>query len=206
MKIIGVTGISGSGKTAVTRLLAEMGGFAVEADLLVHALMKKGQPAYDEVIAAFGEDIINYDGEISRPDLGKLVFVDREKLSRLEEIIHPNVIAKTIELIAEAEKTCNYKFAIIDAPLLIEAGMHKMCNSCWLITADHATRLERIMARDNISKKAAENRLANRKGDEALRPFADIIIENCGDELVVLQEKVAKALKKVCPNHQNRRD
>jgi len=194
MIIIGVTGISGSGKTAVTRLMVEMGGFAIEADPIAHALMKKGQPAYNEILTAFGEDILSKDGEISRPALGKLVFEDKEKLRQLEGIIHPKVIAKTAELIAEAEQTGAYGFAIIDAPLLIEAGMHKSCHSCWLITATHETRVKRIMARDNISQEAAEKRLASRKGDEALRPYADIIIENNGDSLDELRVKVAEGL------------
>jgi len=194
MKIIGITGISGSGKTAVTRLLAEMGGFTVEADPLAHALMKKGQPAYNEILAVFGDSILDDDGEISRPTLGKLVFENKEKLLQLEGIIHPRVIAKTVELISDAEKIGAYKFAVIDAPLLIEAGMHKMCHSCWLITADQATRLKRIMARDNISEEIAKKRLTSRKGDEALKPHADIIIENNGNDLNELRKKVSEVL------------
>jgi len=196
MKIIGVTGISGSGKTVITRMLQKMGGFAIEADPLAHSLMKKGQPAFNEILAAFGEEIIGGDGEISRQELGKLVFEEREKLSRLEAIIHPKVIAKTAQLIAEAENTGQYKFAIIDAPLLIEAGMHKMCNSCWLITADHNIRLERITARDNISKEAAQKRLASRNGDEALRPHADVIIENNGNSITELREKITEVFRR----------
>ena len=195
MKIIGITGISGSGKTAAARLLAAMRGFLVEADPLAHSLMKKGQAAYNEIVEAFGDEILGEDGEISRPALGKLVFEDREKLSRLEGIIHPRVIKKTMELISQAEKTGHYSFAIIDAPLLIEAGMHKLCHSCWLITASHDTRLKRIMARDNISQEAATKRLAARKGDAALRPYADIIIENNSDSMDALREKVQEKIQ-----------
>ena len=195
MKIIGITGISGSGKTTVTGILAELGGFAVETDPLVHKLMGKGRPAYDEIMAAFGTDILGDDGEIYRPVLGRLVFGDKEKLSRLEDILHPKVAAETFSLIAEAEKTGDYKFAIIDAPLLIEANMHRNCDSCWLVTANHATRLARIIARDAITRSAAAKRLASRAGDEALKPHADVIIENNGEDLTALKEKVVKALE-----------
>ena len=194
MKIIGVTGISGSGKTLVTRILANMGGFPVEADPLAHGLMSKGQEAYNEIVAAFGEGILGEDGEISRPALGKIVFADKAKLASLEGIIHPKVAAKTAKLIADAEQTGEYRFGIIDAPLLIEAGMHTMCDSCWLITADHETRLLRIIARDGISREAAEKRLASRQGDEALRPYADVVIENNGDNLTILRGRVVEAL------------
>ena len=194
MTVIGVTGISGSGKTLVTRILAYMGGFPVEADPLAHSLMQKGRLAYEEILSAFGTYILDEQGEIHRPALGKLVFEDKEKLAVLESIIHPKVAAKTIELIAEAEKTGAYKFAIIDAPLLIEAGMHKLCNSCWLVTASHQTRLKRIMARDNITQEAAEKRLVSRSGDETLRPFADVIIENNNDDIASLEKKAQNAL------------
>ena len=196
MTIIGVTGISGSGKTMVTRILAQMGGFAVETDPLAHSLMQKGQPAYDEIIKTFGTGILNQQGEIHRPALGKLVFGNKEKLTKLESILHPKVAAKTMELIAEAKQTGRYKFAVIDAPLLIEAGMHKLCHSCWLITASHETRLARIISRDNITQEAAEKRLASRKGDEALRPYADIILDNDGISLDVLSDMVKGALER----------
>ena len=197
MKIIGVTGISGSGKTTVTRILAEMGGFAVETDPLAHALMRKGQPAYDDIVAVFGACILNDDDEIHRPALGKLVFEDKAKLAVLEGILHPRVAAETAKLIAQADTTGRYKFAIIDAPLLIEAGMHKDCDSCWLVTASHATRLARIISRDSISPEAAAKRLASRAGDDALKPHADVIIENNGEDLPALKKEVAKTLEAI---------
>jgi len=195
MTIIGVTGISGSGKTTVTRMLAQMGGYAVEADPLAHEVMQKGQPAYDEIVAAFGADILDSVGNISRPVLGRLVFDDTQKLKLLERIIHPRVIDKTAALIAQAEASGKYKFAIIDAPLLIEAGMHKVCNAVWLVAANHEVKLSRIMLRDSITKDAAEKRLASRKGEDALIPYASTVIENNGDDLEVLRSQVLRALE-----------
>ena len=197
MITIGVTGISGSGKTTVTRILAEKGGYAVEADRLAHQLMQKDQPAYKDIVAVFGMGILDSEGEISRPALGKIVFEDKKKLAELESILHPKVKAKTNELIAQAKVSGQYKFAIIDAPLLIEAGMHKDCHSCWLVTASNEIRLARIMARDNITQEAAEKRLRNRAGDDALRPYADTIIENNSDCLTTLQQQVTEALEQV---------
>ncbi|MCL2362833.1 MAG: dephospho-CoA kinase [Defluviitaleaceae bacterium] len=197
MKIIGITGISGSGKTVAAAILAKMGAFVVEADSLAHSLMEKGCEAYDEIVSAFGVEILDGSGEIHRPSLGKLVFEDGDRLRLLEGIIHPRVIEKTNELIANATESGIYSFAVIDAPLLIEAGMHKMCDSTWLITASHETRLARIMARDNLTKEAAEKRLASRKGDEFLQPHVDIVIENDDENIEKLQKKLNNSLKRL---------
>jgi len=197
MIVIGVTGISGSGKTVVTRMLAEMGGYAIETDPMAHGLMRKGCQAFYEIVDAFGVDILDANGRIHRPALGAMVFRDKTKLALLESIIHPKVAFETTTLLRQAEFAGTYNFAIIDAPLLIEAGMHKMCDSCWLITANHETRLSRIIARDEIPTEAAEKRLSSRPGDEALKPYAHIVIENNTDNLVELKAKVTKALQSV---------
>jgi len=195
MMIIGITGISGSGKTQATRILSQMGGYTIEADPLAHATMKKGQQAYVEILETFGPNILYKDGEIHRPALGALVFSNKENLRKLEAIIHPKVAEKITIMLAEAKNSNLYNFAVIDAPLLIEANLHKICHSVWLITASHETRLKRIIARDNITTEAAEKRLASRPGDEALKPYADIIIENNGNSLEDLGEKIAVFLK-----------
>jgi len=197
MKIIGVTGISGSGKTTVTCMLADMGAYTVEADPLAHEVIRKSQPAYKEIVTVFGTGILDNEGEINRSALGKLVFGDKKKLAKLEHIIHPKVINLTNALINQAEASGKYKFAVIDAPLLIEAGMHKNCHSCWLITASHEARLARIMARDSISQETAEKRLSSRKGDEALKPHANIIIENNSNDPEDLRNQVVAALKAI---------
>jgi len=202
VKIIGITGISGSGKTKVAAILAKIGGYVVDADLLAHSLMKKEGAAYDEIVATFGKDILDLNKEINRAALGKVVFGNRDKLHKLEGILHPKVIQETKELISDAKQSGKYKFAIIDAPLLIEAKMHKMCDSTWLITANHEIRLKRIMIRDNISIQNAEKRLSNRKGDEELMLHADIVIEN-NVNFDELNEKVVMHLYNVIKQYGN---
>ena len=179
MKIIGVTGITGSGTSTVTKMLTEQGGFPIVADRLVHAAMKRGQPAYEKIIAEFGPHIVGEDGEINRRTLGTMVFGNHERMAALEAILHPLVLEVTQQLLNEA-RTAGYPFAIIDAPLLIESGMNHLCDSCWLVTASDETRLLRIIARDGLSHEAAQKRLASRPGDTALRPHAQVIIENDG--------------------------
>ena len=186
---IGITGISGSGTSSAAKILAEAGGFIVSADMLVHTMMLKGQPAYEEILACFGTSVIGMDDEIDRKSLGALVFGDTARLAALESIIHPRVITETRIKIAQTKAP----FAVIDAPLLIESGMHILCDSTWLITAKQDIRINRIIARDGLIRETAVRRLASRKGDDTLRPYADIIIENDGG-LDTLRDKTLASL------------
>jgi len=190
--IIGATGITGSGTSTVSAILAELGGFIIYADKLSHEVILKGQPAYEKILSAFGEDILFTNGEINRKALGTKVFGNSEKLAALESIIHPEVIAKTHELLAQAQ---GFPFAVIDAPLLIESGMYKMCKSVWLVTATDKNRLARIMSRDGIDTETATRRLKSRAGDDVLRPYADVIIENNSD-IASLREQIYAGIER----------
>ncbi|MCL2500209.1 MAG: dephospho-CoA kinase [Defluviitaleaceae bacterium] len=178
MKIIGVTGISGSGTSTAATILEELGGCVVNADTLAHEAILRGKAAYGQIVGAFGDTIIGADGEIDRKALGKIVFSHADKLAALENIIHPQVWKDSVALINEARETGRYPFAVIDAPLLIESGMHKLCDTVVLIIASDSARAERIIKRDGITPEAAVRRLAGRVGDEALKPYANFIIEN----------------------------
>jgi dephospho-CoA kinase len=176
--VIGLTGLTGSGKTTVLRLLEGYGGFPVIADDLAHEVIKNGRPAYDEIIAVFGAGILNEAGEIDRRELGDAVFGQSEKMKMLENIIHPRVIGETEKKIAAAEGI--FPFAVIDAPLLIEADMHNACDSVWLVSAPKAQRKARIIARDGLTEEAAEKRLASRQSEAGLVPHAHVVIHNDG--------------------------
>jgi len=197
LPILGVTGISGSGTSTVAKILRKRGGFIIQADKLVHQFMRQGNSVYDEIVNAFGAEILDQEGEINRSALGALVFgsENKEKLSILENIIHPSVVKKIFELVNNAALSGRYKFAVIDAPLLIESGLNKSCDMCWLVTASNETRLKRIIARDKIDIETAKKRLNSRNGDEALHPFVDVIIKNNG-EYDILRRQVISHLKK----------
>lgn len=192
--VIGVTGITGSGTSTVCAILADRGGYVAHADGIAHAAMAKNEPAYTEIVSAFGRKILGESGEINRRVLATRVFGNKADLTRLEQIIHPRVIERTRDLFEKAAKTGAHTFAVIDAPLLIESGMSKMCDSIWLITAHDETRLARIMARDNIDEPAATRRLKARNPESTLREHANIIIENNAGT-VGLRSKIETALK-----------
>jgi len=191
--IIGVTGITGSGTSTVSAILKEHGGFVINADKLAHDVMRKGEAAYEKIVSHFGTDILSSNGEVNRKALGALVFGNTKKLSILESIIHPEVIAKTHELLRH---TTGHPFSVIDAPLLIESEMHKICNSVWLITAPDDIRIKRIMSRDGIDYQTAIRRLDSRTGDDFLRRYASLVINNNAD-LASLKSEVAKCIIKM---------
>ena len=188
--VIGVTGITGSGASTVAGFLEEFGGKVISADRLAHEAQKKGQPAYDGIVALFGGEILQEDGEINRKALGKIVFGDKSKLKQLEEIVHPVVVRHIKNLVDKCDKT----FAVIDAPLLIESGLYTGCDEVWLVCTAHEERLARIMKRDGIDMTAAQMRLESRLSDNELAKKADFILYNQND-LTVLKEKVYRRIK-----------
>jgi len=193
--VIGVTGISGSGTSTVSKILDEVGGVVLSADKMVHDIMQKEGEAYYEIVKLFGDEILDEDDNINRKKLGSFVFGDdnKEKLFLLESIIHPKVtkiILRGIDYIF----SFNFNvFAVIDAPLLIESGLNKHCNRTWVVTSSYENRLKRIVKRDNISEDVARKRLSSRKGDNFLSQHADTIIENNKD-LASLRKNIFEKL------------
>lgn len=182
MRIIGLTGGIASGKSTVSNILRRLGGKIIDADALNHELMRKGGASYDEITAEFGVEILAPDGEIDRKALGAVVFADKARLKVLEEICHRHVTERTYELIAEAESEKRDKFIVIDAPLLIEANMHKICDEVWLMYCEHEERIRRLCARDGMNRAEAEKRIATQTPFEVLRPHSALILDNNGSE------------------------
>ena len=179
VRVIGLTGVTGSGTSTVAGILGGCGGFVISADKLAHDAVKKGQEAYKKIVGIFGESILLPDGEINRKALGALVFGEENKERRacLEEIIHPVVLSKIREMVSN----CESSFVVIDAPLLIESGFDKECSEVWLITASDEVRLSRIMERDGVDRLTAEKRLKSRQEEAELKKRANLVISNNGD-------------------------
>lgn len=178
--IIGITGISGSGASTAAAALGELGGLVVSADGLAREAMRKGEKAHAKIAEAFGGRMLRADGEIDRKALAALVFGEKGAGPRraLEEIVHPVVLEKIAAIMGAAGSDC--PFAVIDAPLLVESGLSKICRQVWLVKAPYAARLARITARDGIGTEAAMMRLASRQGDGELERHADRVFVNDG--------------------------
>ena len=176
-RVIAVTGGSGVGKGEVCRILACRGVEIIDTDSLSHSTILRGAtPAYDEITAEFGCGILNNDGEIDRKKLGAIVFADKAKLTVLSKIVHKYVRAQCEEIVRKSTG----KVIAIDAPALVEAGMQDMCDTIIGIFADRDLRIQRITARDGISREAAEKRINSQMPDAELRGHVDIAIDNNG--------------------------
>ena len=195
MKIIGLTGNSGSGKSTVSQIFAENGGYVIDADKIAHENIKKETPAYNEIKEAFGKEILSSDGQIDRKKLGNIVFSDSKKLNTLNEINLKYILRKiSDEIDSISKKTDSYKFIVIDAPLLIESGLNSISNEVWVVCADEKIRLDRIIKRDNIKSDYAKKRLNSQTPQEKLVPYADIVIENNNISVSELKKAVLEKL------------
>jgi dephospho-CoA kinase len=174
--IIGLTGNIATGKSAVLKMLEDLGARTIDADALVHQLMKKGTPTWQATVEDFGPDILTVEGEIDRARLGAIVFAQPVALRRLEEIVHPAVIARTKELIRQAEEAV----VVIEAIKLIEAGMHRICDALWVVTCPEEEQLARLMKQRGLSEKEARTRLAAQGSQADKLALADVIIDNGG--------------------------
>ncbi len=171
-KVIWLTGGSGSGKSMVAKFFKERGCTIIDADLISHQIMKKGTPAYKETVKAFGEGILFPDGEIDRRGLGGIIFEDSEKRAILNGITHKYIRDEIIR-----QSVGNGVF-VVDAPL---PDFGVPCDMTIVVHSDRETRIKRIMERDNIDRKYAENRIESQPLEEEYERFADIIINNLGD-------------------------
>lgn len=194
MKIIGLTGGTGSGKSAVSRYMEKREAVIVDADLVSRQIMEKGKPAYKEICAYFGTDILNADGSIFRRKLGEIVFHDEEKLAFLNKCTHCYIRVEMQKQIKEAKEKGNAKYIILDAPLLFEAKLEEICDEVWVVYADREVRAKRVMERDGITYDLAMARIANQKSWEEYKAKADVIIDNSRD-LAYLQEQIRLLLK-----------
>lgn len=181
MKVIGLTGGTGSGKSVVSRSLEAAGAVIIDADRIAHEIIEKGKPAYDEITAYYGRDILDREGNIIRRKLGEIVFHDAEKLAFLNQCTHKYIKMEVNRQIAEAKKEGTARAVILDAPLLLEAELEKVCDSVWVVYADPEVRARRVMERDGVTYDLAKARIANQKSWEEYKNAADTVIDNSGD-------------------------
>ena len=183
MRIIGLTGGTGSGKSHVGSMLKERHAYIADADVIAHEIIEKEKPAYNELVEHFGKGILDENDNIIRRKLGDIVFSDKNELEFLDECTHKYIVAEIKKLIEEiTPQTDKYSIFIIDAPLLAEAGLVDICDSVWVVYADEKVRAERIMKRDGITYEQAEKRIASQKSWEEYKAMGAVIIDNSSDD------------------------
>jgi dephospho-CoA kinase len=184
MRVIGLVGAIGAGKTEVLRLLGELGARTVAADELSREVLAPGQPALARVREAFGEGFCDATGNLQRGKLAALIFADEAARQRLDAIVHPAMTAALRDRLARWRDE-GVGVAVVESAVLDEMGARDLVDQVVLVTAPLEVRRQRLMARDGISEAEAERRLEahRRLGLEA--PMADLVVENPGgrDEL-----------------------
>ncbi|MFH1651980.1 MAG: dephospho-CoA kinase [Chloroflexota bacterium] len=179
MRIIGLTGGIGTGKSTVARFLEEMGARVIDADRVGHEALKSGGEVFRQVVAAFGEGILGEDGEIDRARLGKIVFARAADRRKLNAIIHPAMQ----EMVAAQLKTLRnqgVEAVVLDAPLLLDEGWQSLVDEVWVTTAPENTVIARTQARTRLPPEEIRARIRSQMPAAEKVKRADAVIENSG--------------------------
>ena len=179
MRVIGLTGGIASGKSLVSRQLAERGAVIIDADKVGHQAYRAGTDTFRAVVEAFGDEIVGADGEIDRKALGAKVFGDPEARQRLESIVWP-AMRRMMEEQLEELRAKGTEVAVLEAALLIEADWLPLVDEVWLVEVSPDVARERIIERNGLTPEQAESRIRAQLTNEKRRPFADLVIENNG--------------------------
>lgn len=180
MLTIGLTGGIGSGKTTVTKILAELGAPIIDADKVGHAIYAPGGPAYADMIAAFGNGILADDRTIDRSKLGPIVFTDPAALKRLNSIVHPKMYARMREMIDAMRAAGEARPIVVEAAILIEANWLPLFNEVWLIVASKERVIDRVERDRGLARVQVEARIKAQLSDDERRKHAAIVIGNDG--------------------------
>ena len=175
--VVGLTGPMGAGKSTVAAMLRELGAKVLDADAIVHDEQLRGTVGYSAIVQTFGTKVLGEDKEVDRSKLAAEVFADPSKLRRLEQILHPRVIARVLEA---RSMLPNDAVLVVEAIKLLEGELRKACDRIWVVVSPRETMIERLAAR-GIGKREAEIRLAQQLSDDQFRAAADAVIVNDGD-------------------------
>lgn len=177
MKVFGLTGKTGAGKSTVAEKLRSLGFYIIDGDKIARSITEKGKPALKELANEFGCDIIKSDGSLDRKLLASRAFKNKESTAKLNGITHPIIKAEFEKELKTAEEN-GFDFALIDAAALLESSCKDLCDKIIVVTAPEDIRLSRILKRDGITKEQALTRMKAQFHDEYYNEKADIIIRN----------------------------
>ena len=193
LRVVGVTGGIGSGKSAATDHFAELGIDIVDADLVSRQVVEPGTPALEAIAAHFGEKLLLADGQLDRRALREIVFDRAEEKQWLEQLLHPLIRSEIERQLAQSRSP----YAILVSPLLLETGQDQLVDRVLLIDAPEDLQLQRTRERDEASEASVRAIMASQMDRAARQARADDIIVNDGD-LAQLQARVRQMHEKYC--------
>ena len=188
MLVIGLIGGIGTGKSEVSRIFRELGATVIDADRVGHMGYEPHTPLWEEVVSAFGEEVVGAGGQINRKRLGEIVFSDPEARARLNAIMHPWMSKAIREKLSELQQG-GTQVAVVEAALLLEAGWDSLVHEVWLTRSPKDDVVERLCQRNNLSEKEIRARIRSQDATVGNSTRADVILENAGS-VGELREKV----------------
>ena len=187
MRVIGLTGGIGTGKSTASEYLRKQGFSIIDADRISREIVEPGTLLLKELEKNFGSGIIKDDGTLDRKALAAIVFSDKEKKSRLDGLMHGHILDEIERKISESQSG-EGRGIIVDAPLLFETGLEKKCDQVWLITADEKLRILRVCERDGMDPEEVRARIQNQMADEVKKERAHRIVDNSGSKEALLAQ------------------
>lgn len=179
MKIIGIIGGCGSGKSEISNLLKnKFNAYIINADKVAHDIFKRNNIVTEKVVKSFGKNILDDNGNINRKRLGTIVFSDKEKLKLLTDITHPYINDTIINTIDELKKNNTYNLIVLEITAVNKGEIHSIINEYWYVYCDMDIRLERLLKYRNIPTSSANKIISNQPTDSEFRKYADIVIDN----------------------------
>ncbi|MEZ5429273.1 MAG: dephospho-CoA kinase [Pyrinomonadaceae bacterium] len=177
---VGLTGSIAVGKSYVCACLAELGAHVLDADLTAREVVERGTEGLRLIVEKFGLEVLQPDGALDRAKMGGIIFADERKRQLLNSIVHPLVIAKQDDWLAEKESEDPSGIAVIDAALMIESGGHRRFDKLIVVWCDSVIQLQRLMKRNNLNEREALKRINSQMSQEEKKSYADFLIETSG--------------------------
>jgi dephospho-CoA kinase len=179
--LVGLTGGIATGKSTVSAMFRALGAEIIDADLLAREVVEPGEPAYHDVVAEFGGDVVQADGALDRKKLGAIVFADPACRKRLEQITHPAIRARFLQRLATLAASGFAGIVFFDAPVMIESGNYKNMDKLVVVATDDATQRGRLRDRDGSPVDEIERKIGSQMPVAEKAKLADYVIDNTGD-------------------------
>lgn len=198
MLLVALTGGIATGKSVVARVLKEKGCYLHSADRVAHRLMKPGRPAWHQIVAHFGPEILHADGTVNRSKLGEIIFSRRKERLFLNRLIHPLVLKKKAETVRRLERSGRYQIFVSEAALTIEAGFQGFFDKIVVVTCEPSIQLQRLVDRDGLSPRQALKKIRGQMTSTEKLKYADYIVDTTGplEDTVAKSEKLFRCLRK----------
>ena len=191
MIVIGLTGGIGTGKSEVARIFQELGAVLINADQIGHQAYNPHSEIWQEVVKAFGEEILQPSGEIDRKKLGSIVFADPDQLTRLNQIMHPRMarmVARQVQELGEQ----GADVVVVEAALLFEAGWDSLVGEVWSTESPEDLVIKRLQSRSGLSQEEAKKRIDSQMSAEERKSCSQVVVDTSGD--LVDLERVVRSM------------